>query len=144
MTGYNKKAYIAYGSNLNVSQMAHRCPDARVLGKAMLKGYKLTFRGVATIEPDEDSEVPVAVWALTRQCERALDLYEGYPHLYRKEELEVEVRGQTLRAIVYIMNSGQPQLPSINYLNVIYDGYNDVGLDLRYLEGAVEDTKKRI
>ena len=25
-----KRYYIAYGSNLNVEQMRHRCPDARV------------------------------------------------------------------------------------------------------------------
>ena len=26
------KLYIAYGSNLNLSQMKHRCPTARVIG----------------------------------------------------------------------------------------------------------------
>ncbi len=26
------KYYIAYGSNLSVEQMAHRCPDARIAG----------------------------------------------------------------------------------------------------------------
>ena len=37
--------YIAYGSNLNLKQMAMRCPTAKVVGRAMLKDYQLTFRG---------------------------------------------------------------------------------------------------
>ena len=47
--------YLAYGSNLNLKQMACRCPTAQVLGSAKLTGYRLFFRGgnggaVATIE----------------------------------------------------------------------------------------------
>ena len=48
--------YIAYGSNLNLPQMAFRCPTAEVVGKSELKDYELLFRGshygaVATVEP---------------------------------------------------------------------------------------------
>ena len=28
----NKKLYVAYGSNLHLDQMRHRCPDAKVYG----------------------------------------------------------------------------------------------------------------
>ena len=50
------RLYIAYGSNLNLPQMAHRCPTAKVVGASEDKGYELLFRGgrhgaVATIEP---------------------------------------------------------------------------------------------
>lgn len=48
----NKKYYIAYGSNLSVAQMAHRCPDARIAGQAVLTGWELLFRGCATIAPN--------------------------------------------------------------------------------------------
>ena len=37
--------YIAYGSNLNLPQMAFRCPTAEVVGKSELKDYGLLFRG---------------------------------------------------------------------------------------------------
>ena len=49
--------YFAYGSNINLEQMAVRCPAAQVVGPAVLDGYELLFRGnrrgtgVATIEP---------------------------------------------------------------------------------------------
>ena len=39
------KLYMAYGSNLNLYQMAYRCPTAQVAGKAVLKDYELLFRG---------------------------------------------------------------------------------------------------
>ena len=52
----DRKIYIAYGSNLNLPQMAIRCPGAAVIGKSALKDYELVFRGgrrgaVATVEP---------------------------------------------------------------------------------------------
>ena len=39
------KYYIAYGSNLNLEQMARRCPTAKVVGSTTLKNYRLMFRG---------------------------------------------------------------------------------------------------
>ena len=42
------KLYVAYGSNLNLEQMARRCPTAKVVGIGVLKDYQLTFRRVAT------------------------------------------------------------------------------------------------
>lgn len=63
------KLYIAYGSNLNLPQMAHRCPTAKVVGKSELKDYELLFRGarkgaMATVEPKEGSSVPVLLWRI--------------------------------------------------------------------------------
>jgi len=59
-----KTKYIAYGSNLNLTQMAFRCPTAKPVGSAMLKGWQLTFRGVATLEPDSLAETPVGAWEI--------------------------------------------------------------------------------
>ena len=61
--------YIAYGSNLSVSQMAGRCPDAKVVGMAAIYGWKLVFRGCATIEPDKDRVVPVLIWEISQKDE---------------------------------------------------------------------------
>ena len=44
------KLYFAYGSNLNLTQMANRCPQAKQLGSAYLPNWRLVFRGVADIE----------------------------------------------------------------------------------------------
>lgn len=138
------KLYVAYGSNLNLAQMARRCPTAKVVGIGVLKDYQLTFRRVATIEKQKGAITPVGVWEISPTDERALDIYEGYPHLYRKETVSVELKDKTVEAMVYIMNEGKPQLPGEYYYNVILEGYQDVGIDPKYLETAIKDTRQRM
>ena len=139
------KLYVAYGSNLNMMQMGWRCPTASVVGTGKIIDYKLTFRRVATIEPNLKSEVPVAVWKIEDSDEKALDRYEGYPSLYRKEMIDVEMdNGEKIKAMVYIMNYGNPALPYQEYFNTILKGYMDVGLDPSYLQEALADTKNRM
>ena len=36
-----ERLYFAYGSNINLEQMAVRCPAAQVVGPAVLDGYEL-------------------------------------------------------------------------------------------------------
>ena len=33
-----------------------------------------------------------------------MDRYEGWPHLYRKEMMDVELEGKNVSAMVYVMN----------------------------------------
>ena len=61
-----EKLYVAYGSNMNKMQMGQRCPNAKALGKGILKGYTLEFRGrkgsgVATIIKDKNTSIPVVL-----------------------------------------------------------------------------------
>ena len=86
-----RKLYAAYGSNMNLSQMAQRCPHAKRVGRGLVYGYELVFayKGVATIVPSPDNFVIVILWELTPECEQALDRYEGYPRLYGKEKIQV-------------------------------------------------------
>ena len=140
------RLYIAYGSNLNLPQMANRCPTAEVVGTSEVKGYELLFRGgrrgaVATIEPLEGSSVPVLLWKIKPQDEVALDRYEGYPSFYRKETMEVELCGKPVTAMVYVMNDGHSfGAPSDYYLNTIAEGYDSAGFDTEFLDDAVEKS----
>lgn len=36
-----KQLYIAYGSNINLEQMAFRCPHSRVVGTSEIKDFEL-------------------------------------------------------------------------------------------------------
>lgn len=143
-----KTLYIAYGSNLNLQQMAYRCPTARVVGASEIKDYELLFRGdrrnaVATVEPLSGSQVPVLLWTLKEKDLMALDFYEGYPRFYRKEILDVELKGKTVPAMVYIMNDGHPLgSPSDYYLQSILEGYESAGFDTEVLEQAVEKSTR--
>lgn len=138
--------YIAYGSNLNLPQMAFRCPTAKVFGTSEIKDYEPLFRGgrrssVATVEPLKGSSVPVLLWKLKEKDLQALDRYEGYPHFYRKEILPVELKEKTVQAMVYIMNDGHPLgAPSDYYLNTILEGYRSAGFDTEILEKAVDKS----
>jgi len=78
-----RRYYIAYGSNLNTRQMQLRCPDAKVVGTSVIEGYELLFKGsktgsYLTIEPKAGASVPVAIWSVTAEDEKALDRYEGW------------------------------------------------------------------
>ena len=140
------KLYLAYGSNLNLEQMANRCPTAKVVGNSKINGYRLLFRGahagaVATIEPFTGESVPVLAWEITPADEAALDRYEGWPFLYRKETIKVRLNGKTVQAMVYIMNEGRPLgQPSCYYYSTILDGYKSAGFDVEILRKAVADS----
>jgi len=136
------KIYLAYGSNLNLSQMAQRCPTAERLGTVMLNGYGLEFRGkddhaVATIDPGPSS-VPALLWRIQPEDEKRLDVYEGYPWLYRKEMVDVELDGKSVSAMVYIMDDGRDlAAPASYYLRSIRGGYQAAGFDETVLDAAV-------
>lgn len=138
-----KTLYLAYGSNLNLEQMAKRCPTANPFKVGMVHNFKLVFRGrertaVATIEACENKTVPVLIWEIEESDEKALDVYEGFPWLYRKEMVEVQVEGETLDVMAYIMNPGREiSSPSIGYYNTILAGYKDNRLDVAILEKAL-------
>ena len=144
------KYYIAYGSNLNKEQMAYRCPDAEPVGTAILRDYRLTFRGnshtgVANIEPMAGRKVPVGIWKISERDEAALDIYEGYPHLYRKEYIPVELNGKTIRALVYVMTGHRKAaIASDRYYRTIYKGYSDFGLDHKVLKRAEGETVQTV
>ncbi len=145
------KIYGAYGSNMNLKQMSHRCPNAKVIGTGKLRNYRLTFRGinngVANIEKRQGSAVPIVLWEITIQCEKALDLYEAYPKLYVKEEVEVATKNGNIKAMVYIMAKDYQELPAKptnRYLNIIWQGYHDNKIPLRVLREAIAENVREI
>lgn len=99
---------------MDLDQMAYRCPKAEVVEIVRLEGYRLTFAaagsGLATIFPEEGSHVDGVLWSLTGDCEKSLDLYEGYPDFYDKQEITVKNKdGREIKAIVYIMTKDYMQ-----------------------------------
>ncbi len=135
------KLYIAYGSNMNLEQMAVRCPNSETVAAAVLKGFELQFKFHATIAPNPDSEVPVLLWKLSERDEQQLDRYEGFPKYYRKEISQFDFHGETVEGMVYIMNGNAPlQAPSSQYYNTILQGYRSFGLDEKYLKNALQKS----
>lgn len=151
-----KRLYIAYGSNLNIEQMSQRCPGATVLGTAEIPNYQLLFKGslsgsYLTIEPKANAKVPVAVWEVSDRHERALDLYEGFPNFYYKQEMVLPITNaktgkiQRRKVFVYIMHEERPiGIPSQFYVDTCVEGYEAFGFDLGFLEKALEISKEAI
>ncbi len=144
------KYYIAYGSNMDERQMAFRCPHARLVGKSVVEGYELLFKGsqsgsYATIEPKESSVVPVLIWQITKSDERNLDIHEGYPTFYYKKNLKVMVEGEELTAMVYIMDEKRKLgIPSDRYYGVLKRAYHKFGFDLVILKWAFNKSVEAI
>ena len=148
------KYYLAYGSNLNVSQMLARCPGARIVGTTEIPGHELLFKGsltgaYLTIEKKPGGRVPAAVWATTAADEASLDRYEGCPAFYYKTEMQLpvrEIRGSRIRRLtvyVYIMHEERPLgLPSGSYVRTCLDGYRNFGFDESVLLTALENSRR--
>ena len=140
--------YFAYGSNMNQEAMAARCPEAKALGTGFLSGWRLVFRGrgsgnYLTIEEDGEHSVPVVVWAVSPEDERALDLYEDYPRFYFKKTLSLSCRelatGQERQILgfAYIMEEGFPAgQPTEPYMAACLEGYRTFDLDPEELYAA--------
>ena len=137
------KYYLANGSNLNTKQMKHRCPNAKKVGAFMLDGYELEFRIYLTIVPKKDGVVPIGVWVIDKEDELSLDIYEGYPTFYRKEEIGFSLNGKKEKGIIYIMNDVRGKnAPSEIYLKTCLEGYRDFDFDIRYLKAALINCDK--
>ena len=138
--------YFAYGSNINLEQMEHRCPDALLVGPVTLQNYELQFRGsgFATVAPKKGSTVHGLVWKLTPNCEQSLDRYEGYPRHYIKEAVTVQTAdGSKIPVMAYIMAEPmcrQPALPYPRYYRAIQQGFEANGLPVESLEEAWNRT----
>ena len=140
--------YAAYGSNLNIAQMTVRCPNARMYGRTELENYELVFRGppgnaIATVEPCKGKRVPILLWRISRQDEQAMDLFNGFPVLYRKDTMKFTANSRTVPALVYVMKpEHSPGQPSDYYYKALLEGYRDCGFDLAVLEEALARSQE--
>lgn len=139
-----KKLYLAYGSNMSLEQMYHRCPTAEPVGKGWLPGWVLSFAGsksgnYATIDKG-DGRVPVVVWAVAPEDEKRLDWYEGYPSFYNKSMVPfVFDNGQKATGLVYFLPETSPRgVPNRYYWGVLVEGYDRFGFDQKILAEALD------
>ena len=138
------KLYIAYGSNLNLAQMAARCPSASIYAAGLLNNWELVYGGHkanshATIIRKQGSTVPVLVWEIQPADEYRLDIYEGYPHYYFKKYIMVSIAGQKKESYgLYHGRKTTPGRPSALYIKTILQGYVDNNMDISILKKSLE------
>ena len=148
-----KRYYIAYGSNLNVSQMKVRCPEATIAGTTELHGYELLYKGsktgaYLTIEEKKGGRVPVAIWEVSTADEQRLDRYEGFPTFYYKRDFKLAIttpqgEKKKVKAFAYIMHEERHlATPHWTYIECCREGYADFGFDETYLDEAYIRSRK--
>ena len=122
--------YIAYGSNMIEEQMAHRCPGAKLIGTGYLPNHRLEFYLHATLERTRahEAKVPVTVWEISKEDERNLDRYEGFPSYYIKVPRKVKMMdGSAIRGMIYLMNYLRISPPASEYYDGIETAYMKLG-----------------
>lgn len=131
--------YIAYGSNLNLDQMAFRCPRSVKVCRGVVHGWKLVFKYHADIieTGDPADSVPVLLWKIHDFDWKNLDRYEGFPTYYLKREIPVELEdGSVEKCVAYVMTDRRSrfQQPDPYYFNIIEEGciQNEIDVDCLY------------
>lgn len=137
--------YVAYGSNMNLEQMEYRCPNSKVACTGRIYGWKLVFDTHADIIPtgDLDNFVPVVAWNIADSDWPRLDMYEGFPIYYIKQEVEVQLDdGRVENCIVYVMAKKDHGYcpPFENYFYGIEKACQENGIDVQYLYDALEEA----
>jgi len=127
--------YFAYGSNLHHLQMKKRCKDSIFLKKINLKDFRLTFRNMyADIEFKKNLIVTGALFEISKNDEKKLDMYEDYPIVYKKYYFTYYGK----KVMTYTMTKKTNfTFPSERYLNIIKKGYKDCKLDKKYLNKSL-------
>jgi gamma-glutamylcyclotransferase (GGCT)/AIG2-like uncharacterized protein YtfP len=139
---------FAYASNLDAAQMRARCPSARALCRARLKGHALTFGGVsarwggavASVVRARGHAVEGLLYALTAADLEALDGFEGRPWMYeRRAHVVTTEGGARRRAFVYALRAlgPGPRPPAPRYVEVVVQAYERLGFDPLPLVHAV-------
>lgn len=91
--------------------MLERCLDSKPMFLAILHHYKLVFvyasrkwrGGVASIKRFRGERVIGAVYEISEQNLRQLDIYEGYPNAYDRVKIKVIGEdGKPVEAVTYI------------------------------------------
>jgi len=95
--------YFAYGSNMDYSQMISRCPDSKLMGKAILQDHKIAFTRFSSKWDSAVADILVSpgdsVWGILYEVSeddlRKLDKYEGHPYIYiRKKHIVLKVASE--------------------------------------------------
>jgi gamma-glutamylcyclotransferase (GGCT)/AIG2-like uncharacterized protein YtfP len=129
--------YFVYGSNMDVSAMARRCPASRPLGVARLARHRFGIleAGYATVLRDPAATVHGVLYELALADVPALDRYEDIARgLYRKVVQPVlRKEGGPVQALVYIGTGPSGGQPRPGYMEGVMAAAQTAGLPATYL-----------
>lgn len=133
-----KKYYFAYGSNMMQSQMEERTGCTALVGEGVLNDFELFVShksmrwkgGVFSIRKKQDHQVRGSVFEVDDNIIRDLDRYEGYPRVYRRMSVPVELEdGTIVEAIAYYSVKEQFAKVSESYLDNYLNACKQQGIE---------------
>lgn len=148
--------YFAYGMNLD----PHNMPGCRLVGPAIIRGWRYDFRAFADVQRSDDPAEYTAglLWEVDDAALRMLDSREGYHsarsvgNLYDRVETDFEMIEPGHRdpreefpgpygsgtAIIYTMPFARRlQVPGEWYMNLVFRAITEFGLPEDYFHAAV-------
>jgi gamma-glutamylcyclotransferase len=150
--------YFAYGSNMLAKrlQAPERCPSARALGIAELRGYELRWHkrskkdhsGKCDVVPSAIDRALVlgVLFEIPNKEQSALDAAEGTD--YRRENVTIICNGTERLAVAYIAKTTDASCyPYTWYRALVIAGAKEHGLPAPYIVSlesvaAIEDTNR--
>ena len=144
--------YLAYGSNLKLSEIRRSCPTAQRKCRVRLPDHALVFPrksigrqcGVASVTGRADSEVWGGVYEISELERQSLGSREGFKpdrpmdaNAYVPANLTVLVEGDPagpMEVMTFIANpQPNPPLPNAEYKELIIAGAHEWNLDVKYI-----------
>mgnify|MGYP001343361381 CR=1 FL=1 len=135
---------FAYGSNMLTSRIQARCPSARTLGTAELRGYELKWHkrssdgsGKCDVVRTNDANHVVygVLYEIPASEKSALDAAEGLGHGYEAKDVEVVFERAPRRSSVYYATAIDASLrPYTWYMALVVAGAKENQLPEKYIE----------
>jgi len=127
--------YFAYGSNMDPDRMNKRGVKFSSRKWALLRGYKLEFNKVSSLNPkegyanivvDKESTVEGILYEIEKSDLLKLDRWEGVPTHYKRIVVKVRLKdGKIVEAFTYVANPQKVKnglRPSKAYLSHLLKG----------------------
>jgi hypothetical protein len=128
--------HFAYGSNMSRTLMAMRCPGARAVGVATLRGWRflITVDGVGSIAPQPGGVVHGVLWRLSLRDLAAINAYENLDSgLYLRGMLPVRHGTGQRRALVYVARRRGQGTPRPAYIDLVVEAARAWDLPAAYI-----------
>jgi gamma-glutamylcyclotransferase (GGCT)/AIG2-like uncharacterized protein YtfP len=137
--------YFSYGHNTNIGEMLKRIPEAKLLGRASVHGYKFSLEHFSNIQPDKNSSIEGVLYSIPKNVVPTLDFLEDHRTHYKHITLPVNYGGKIVKAYAYQMfsNYQDKKLPTRKYINFIAQGYRQNKIPLNQLTAALQDRLNR-
>ena len=141
----NNVLYFSYGHNTNVGEMYRRIPQAKLIGRASVHGYKFSLEHFSDIKPDRNSTIQGVLYSIPKDAVPKLDALEDHRTHYHHIIIPVNYGGKIYKAYAYQMFKSyhDKDLPTKKYINFIATGYKQNKIPLSQLINALNERITR-